>query len=138
MKKILLTLGGLVLAAGLAAGVIWTQFAGAQQDPVKRTVLFKTEVEGLQGKEINLLMVELAPGAESGKHTHPGDEIAYVVSGSGTFDIEGKKPSTVKSGALVHLTPKQVHNVKNTGKTPFKALVLGIYAKGEPVATPVK
>lgn len=138
MKKTLLILGGLVLAAGLTIGVIWNQIAGAQQDPVKRTVLFKTEVEGLQGKEVNLIMVELVPGAESGKHYHPGDEIGYVVSGSASLEIEGKKPSTVKSGSVLHLTPKQVHNVKNTGKAPLKVLVLGIYAKGEPVATPVK
>jgi len=138
MKKILLTLGGLGLAAGLAAGVIWTQFAGAQQDPIKRTSLFKTEVEGLQGKEVNLILVELAPGAESGKHTHPGDEIGYVISGSANLELAGKKPTSLKSGSVLHLTPKQVHNVKNSGKTPFKALVLGIYTKGEPVATPVK
>lgn len=126
------------LAAAITLGVIGDRVLRAQQDPVKRAVLFKTEVEGLAGKEVNLIMADLAAGAESGKHHHPGDEIAYVVEGSATIELEGKKPATYKRGAVVHLRPKQVHNVKNNGKTPFKALVLGIYTKGEPIATPVK
>ena len=138
MKKTLLMLGGLLLATALTVGLIENQTVKAQQDPVKRTVLFKTDLEGAQGKEINLIMVELTPGAESGKHYHPGDEIGYVVSGSATLEIEGKKPTAVKSGSVLHLTPKQVHNVRNAGKAPLKVVVLGIYAKGEPVATPVK
>jgi quercetin dioxygenase-like cupin family protein len=130
---------GLILATAMIAGTVADRSLNAQQEPVKRTPLFMTDVAGMEGKEVNVIMVEIAPGAESGKHYHPGDEIGYIVQGSALVEIQGKKPFTVKRGGVIHLRPKEVHNVKNTSKSaPAKALVLGIYQKGEPVATPVK
>lgn len=138
MKRIILVLG-LMVAVAMMVGMATDRILNAQQEPVKRTPLFKADVEGMAGKEVNVIMVEIAPGAESGKHYHPGDEIGYIVEGSATVEIQGKKPFTVKRGGIIHLKPKEVHNVRNNSKSvPAKALVLGIYQKGEPVATPVK
>lgn len=138
MKRTVLLIG-VAFIVGLAAGIIADQIYSAQPDPVKRTALLKTDLEGIEGKEANMIMVEVAPGGATGKHFHPGHEIAYVLEGSATIEIEGKKPETVKRGSVVHLTPKQVHNVKNSSKSaPMKALVFGLYEKGQPIATPVK
>ena len=38
----------------------------------------------------------------------------------------------------MHLTPKLVHNLKNTGKTPIKVLVFTLLDKGQPPVNPVK
>ncbi len=129
---------GLTLAVGIALGVIGGQVLNAQQEPVKRTALLKTGLDGIEGKDGNVVMVEIAPGASTGKHYHPGHEFGYVLTGSGTLEIEGKGPLAITPGAIAHLTPKQVHNAKNTGKTPLKVLVFAIYEKGQPPVTPVK
>ncbi|MBI3326623.1 MAG: cupin domain-containing protein [Nitrospinae bacterium] len=137
MKRMAVVLG-LTLAMVMALGLMGNQVLYAQ-DPVKRTVLQKMDVPGSPDKEAVVLHVELAPGAAAGKHWHPGHEFFYVLDGSATLMVKGKKAVTVKAGSTGHLLPKQVHDVKNTSKTdPLKVLVFAIYEKGQPIATMVK
>ncbi|MBI3325366.1 MAG: cupin domain-containing protein [Nitrospinae bacterium] len=136
MKRMAVTLA-LVLAVGVAVGAIGTQVLNAQE-PIKRTVLFKTDLPGSPEKEALVINVELAPGAAAGKHYHPGHEFVYVVEGSATLMVKGKRPVALKPGATAHLLPKQVHDVKNASTTPLKALVLAIYEKGQPPVVAVK
>jgi quercetin dioxygenase-like cupin family protein len=132
-------IAALTLIVGIAAGVIGTQVLNAQQEPIKRTVLFKTDLPGTPEKEALLISVELAPGAAAGKHYHPGPELVYVQEGSGILSVQGKKPVTLKAGSTTRLMPKQVHDVKNPSTTmPLKALVLAIYEKGQPPVVSVK
>jgi quercetin dioxygenase-like cupin family protein len=126
-------------AAGTAAGLIADRVLNAQQDPVKRTVLLKTDLEGVQGKDATAFVIELAPGAATGRHYHPGHEIAYVLEGTASVHIDGRPPTTQQRGAVIHLTPKLVHDVKNPSKRePMKAVVFALYEKGQPTTTPVK
>ncbi len=135
MRRTVLLLG-LTLVVAIAVGVLGNQLLNAAQDPVKRTELLKADLEG---KDAVINNVELAPGAASGKHYHPGHEFVYLLEGSGTLEVEGKPPSTVKAGETFHLMPKQVHNVKNTSTTaPLKALVFAVFEKGQPPVTPVQ
>lgn len=130
---------GLTLAAGVAAGVIGAQLLNAQQEASKRTLLLKADLVGMAGKEAQVLLVELAPGAAAGKHYHPGHELGYVLEGSFTFEVEGKPPVTLEQGGTLYVPPRQVHNPKNASKTaPAKALVFAIAEKGQPAAVPVK
>lgn len=130
---------GLTLAAGVAAGVIGAQLLNAQQEASKRTLLLKADLVGMAGKEAQVLLVELAPGAAAGKHYHPGHELGYVLEGSFTFEVEGKPPVTLEQGGILYVPPRQVHNPKNASKTaPAKALVFAIAEKGQPAAVPVK
>lgn len=124
---------------GIVVGLIGGQILGAQQEPIKRTVRLKTDLAGIEGREGHVVMVEIAPGAESGKHYHPGHEFGYILEGSGTFEVEGKGPVAAKKGSTVYFPPKQVHNLKNTSKTaPVKAVAFAIVVKGEPGSVPVK
>jgi hypothetical protein len=40
----------------------------AQEEPIKRTVLFRGNLEGVEGKEIVIFIAELAPGVCSKAH----------------------------------------------------------------------
>jgi quercetin dioxygenase-like cupin family protein len=136
MKRKIFTFESL-LAMGILTAVAGP-LDGASQEPFKRQLLLKTDLEGIEGREGNVLLVELPPGAESGKHTHPGAELAYVLEGAVTVEIEGRDPVTVKSGSAIHVAPGDVHNLKNAGKEPVKAVVFGIFEKGRPMVIPVK
>ena len=128
----------LILAAGIVAGAFGTQILNAQQEPFKRTVLLKTDLTGLEGKDSVVVLVELAPGASSGKHYHPGHEVNYILEGTGTLEVEGT-PVTLKPGVTNHIQAKQVHNVTNTSATgPLKLVAFFIAEKGQPLAVPVK
>ena len=138
MRRTVLTLG-LVLAAGIALGVIGTKVLSAQSESTTRTVLLRTDLAGMDGQEGIIMVAVIAPGAATGKHYHPGHEFAYVLEGSGTLEVEGKPPMALKPGAAIYQPPGQVHNGRNASATaPLKILVLHITEKGKADTLPVK
>ena len=76
--------------------------------------------------------------AEVGKHTHPGNEVAYILEGALELSVEGQAPRTLKQGDSFSLPANTVHWAKNVAKGPTKVLVTYIVEKGKPIATPVK
>ena len=127
------------LVVGIALGVIGTGVLTAQQESVKRTVLLKTDLVGIEGKEAFLGLTEYAPGASSGKHYHPSHTFLYVLEGSGSWELEGQPPVTRKQGGVIYEQPKLVHNIKNASTTaPLKLLACVIGEKGQPRTVPVK
>ncbi len=138
MKRTALIIG-LTLAVGIALGAIGNQILHAQQEPLKRTVLLTTDLVGMEGKEAILGLAEIAPGAETGKHTHPGYEFAYVLEGSGTLEIEGKPSISLTPGTAIYQPSTQVHRGVNDSSTaPLKIFSVYILEKGHPIAVPVK
>ena len=53
----------------------------AQGPGITRTDLVQNDLS-IPGREVVQVLVEIAPRVVAPKHTHPGDEIAYVVEGS--------------------------------------------------------
>lgn len=138
MKRMAVMLA-VTLVVGIALGVIGSQSLNAEQQPLKRTMLLKTDLKGLEGKEGVVLLVELAPGAAAGKHYHPGNEVNYILEGSGVLEIEGKPPITLQVGTTSYIPAGDVHNVRSTSATdPLKLLVFWVAEKGQPIAVPVK
>jgi quercetin dioxygenase-like cupin family protein len=128
----------LTLAVGIALGVIGTQVLNAQQqEPFKRTLLLKTDLEGLEGQEAHVMIVDVAPGARSGKHYHPGPVVAYTLSGSGAWEAEGMSPKTLAPGTALYVPPKQVHEDVG-GPSGEKLLAVFIVPKGQPLSVPAK
>src|SRR4051794_9034607 len=74
-------------AVGLTARAILAQSnppgpaASTVDEPIKRIVLFRGDLEGAPGKEIVVFVADLAPGAVGTKHYHPGPEFFYVIEG---------------------------------------------------------
>ena len=74
--------------------------ASTQDEPIKRTVLFRGDLEGAPGKEIVVFVADLAPGAVGSKHYHPGPEFFYVLEGTLAHEPEGGSPHMMKTGAF--------------------------------------
>ena len=137
MKRRVLMLG-LTLVVGIALGVTGNQALNAQytqqQAPLKITDLLKADIVGMEGKEVIVQLTEFAPGASSGKHYHPGHEIAYVLEGSASREMEGHPPMIRKAGDAAYVPAKHVHEGKNVSTTdPAKILVVRIHEKGQPI-----
>ena len=93
----------------------------------------------MDGKEAILVLAEIAPGAATGKHTHPGHEFDYVLDGSGNLEVEGKPVTPLKPGAAIYQPPMQVHQGRNVSSTySLKIFSVYIVEKGQPLVTPVK
>ena len=130
---------GVTLAVGIAVGAIGARVLSATQGPVTRTVLLETDLAGMEGKEGFVILAEIAPGAATGKHSHPAHEFAYVLEGEGLLEVEGRQPVSLKPGVAIHQPPGQVHNGKNASTTAvLKILAVYIAEKTQPLTAPVK
>jgi quercetin dioxygenase-like cupin family protein len=119
----------LVVASGLAPHV-----ALAQQPGVKRTDLQRHDL-GVPGREAIQVRVEIAPGVAFPRHTHPGEEIIYVLEGSLEYEVEGKPPVTLKAGDVLFIPAGTIHAAKNVGSDTAAELATYIVEKGKPLLT---
>ena len=130
---------GVTLAVGIAVGAIGARVLSATQGPVTRTVLLETDLAGMAGKEGSVVLAEIAPGAATGKHTHPAHEFAYVLEGEGILEVEGKPAASLRPGVAIHQPPGRVHSGRNTSATSaLKILAVYIGEKDQPLTAPVK
>jgi quercetin dioxygenase-like cupin family protein len=111
--------------------------AQAQAGTIRRTVIQKADVS-VPGREAVVAKVELDEGVAAGRHSHPGDEISYVLEGEGELLIDGEDPRRVKAGESFVIPAGTVHDAVNTGKGPMKLVGVYVVDKGKPLATPAK
>ncbi len=83
------------------------------------------DAAGAEGREWNVVTVELAPGATDARHFHPGVELVYVLEGAGYLEADGKPKVALNPGAVTTLQPKRGYVLKNASQTrPLKVLVV--------------
>jgi len=73
-------------------------------------------------------LVTAQPGT-SARHYHPAHSFTYVIEGSETKTLDGKTPIAVKAGDVLHESPGEIHETRNTA--PVKLLVLRVIEKGK-------
>jgi quercetin dioxygenase-like cupin family protein len=81
---------------------------------------------------------ELAPGAATGRHYHPGDVVAYLLSGSMVHTVDGKASETIRAGEAWHETERDVHEGRNPGSVPARFVTVQVSQKGQPLTVAVK
>src|SRR5438046_6237700 len=57
-------------------------------------------------------------------HSHPYDEVGYIVSGNGIAHIDGDQ-IPLRAGSCFHLAPEEVHTIENVGPGPMR--ILGVF-----------
>ena len=133
MKTIrILAVAVLIVGSGLALHV-----ALSQQPGIKRTDLQRHDLS-VPGREVIQVRVELAPGVSFPKHTHPGEEIIYVLEDSLEYEVEGKPPVTLKAGEVLFIPAETVHAARNVGSGNAAELATYVVEKGKPLLTVVK
>src|SRR5215472_2943495 len=91
--------------------------ASTEDEPIKRTILFRGDLQGAPGKEIVVFVADLAPGAVGAKHYHPGVEFFYVLEGTLAHEPEGGSIHMMKTGAFGSNPNKGIHLIKNLSAT---------------------
>jgi len=130
MKKPVRTIAALVLAV-CAVG------ASAQQPGFTRKMLQDQNLS-VQGRHAVQAVAEFVPGGSAGKHTHPGEELGYVLEGTLLLEIDGEAPRTLKAGDSFFVPAGKPHDGKNVGSGPAKVLATYVVETGKPVGSPVK
>jgi quercetin dioxygenase-like cupin family protein len=132
----------LPIAKRLVSALAFASAAGAaalygQQTGVKRTVLQQVDIS-VPGREAVTALAEIQPGASIGRHTHPGEEIGYVLEGTVRLEQEGAQPLTLSAGKAFAVPAGKVHDATNSGQGLVRILVTYVVEKGKPLATPAK
>jgi quercetin dioxygenase-like cupin family protein len=124
----------LVTVVVLASALV-LQVARAQQVGSKRIDLQRHDLS-IEGREVVQAIVELDPGVTSARHTHPGEEIVYVLAGAPLeYQLEGRPPVTLKPGEVLFIPAGTVHAAKNVGREKGAELATYIVEKGKPLLT---
>ena len=127
----------LTTAALIAGNILTLPVAQAQQAGVKRTDLQRHDLS-VPGYEAVQVRVDLEPGVAFPKHTHPGEEIIYVLGGTMEYEIEGKPPVTLKAGDVLFIPAGTIHAAKNVGSGNAAELGTYVVEKGKPLVALVK
>jgi quercetin dioxygenase-like cupin family protein len=118
-----------VLIAGSGLTLHTTE---AQQPGVKRTDLQQHDLS-LPGREVIQVRVDIAPGVLAPNHSHPGEEIVYVIEGLLEYQLQGKQPVTLKAGEVLFIPAGTIHSAKNVGNDNAAELATYIVEKGKPL-----
>jgi quercetin dioxygenase-like cupin family protein len=125
---------------GLAMAIVGTSVAAGvtppQQAGTKRTDLQRHDLSA-PGREVIQVRVDFDPGYVAPRHTHPGEEIIYVIEGTLEYEIGGK-PVRVKAGDVLFVPAGTVHTAKNVGSSNGAELATYVVEKGKPLITLVK
>jgi len=128
----ILALAVLIVGSGLPLHT-----ARAQQQEVKRTDLQRHDLS-VPGREVVQVRVDFAPGVVAAKHSHPGEEIVYVIEGSLEYEIQGQPRVTLEAGGVLFIPAGTIHAAKNVGKGNAAELATYVVEKGKPLVVPAK
>jgi quercetin dioxygenase-like cupin family protein len=127
----LLTAGNTFLLALLIGLICSCQFSTeADQSKIRRTELQRHDLS-VPGRESVQVRIDFNAGAAFGKHSHPGEEIIYVLEGTFEYEVEGKPAVTLKAGDVLFIPAGKVHAARNVGSTNAIELATYIVEKGK-------
>jgi quercetin dioxygenase-like cupin family protein len=126
-----------MMAVALAVLFAGHGLAQAQQPGLKRTDLQQHDLS-IPGREVVQVRVDIAPGVLAPNHSHPGEEIVYVIEGLLEYQLEGRPPVTLRAGEVLFIPAGTIHSAKNVGSVNAAELATYIVEKGKPLVTLVK
>jgi quercetin dioxygenase-like cupin family protein len=101
--------------------------------------LTRTEVQrgssSIPGREIVQVLTEIPVGVESGWHTHPGEEVGYIVAGRVEMRTEGRETRILQAGEGFLIPPGTPHNARDLGPGTGRMLSTYLVEIGRPLAT---
>ncbi len=91
----------------------------------KEVVRKGVERAGFRGDDVLLVMNWLEPGMDVNPHSHPFEQVVYIVQGNVIFTI-GDEKMEAGPGSVIRIPPDVVHYAEPVGDEP--ALNLDVFA----------
>ena len=129
-----------VAAAILSAALVLACGSATQSQPqagIGRTDLLRSDLS-ISGREVVQVRVDIPPGVTAARHSHPGEEIAYVLKGTLEYRLDGRPPVTLKAGETLFIPHGAIHAATNAGTDEASELATYIVEKGKPLVVPAK
>ncbi len=129
---------GMRMGAVLLGIIVFLPLQAVAEGEVKRTVLKRVDLTGIDGLEVITTLLEASPGAAIPRHTHHGDEFLYVLEG-GMIQVPGKDPVKMEAGQMLHFPRGAAHGgFTVVGDQAIKGLTTHVVDKGKPLVVPVE
>jgi quercetin dioxygenase-like cupin family protein len=111
-----------------------TEANDALASRLKRTEL-QHATSSIPGRDIVQVLTEIPAGVESGWHTHPGEEVGYLLAGTVQMMISGQPTLTLRAGDPFLMPPGTAHNALDLGPETGMMLSTYIVDPDEPLAS---
>ena len=125
------------IAMVIVGSGVATRASLAPQAGVRRTDLQRHDLSA-PGREVVQARVDFDRGAVAPRHTHPGEEIIYVLEGALEYEVEGKPPVTLRAGDVLFVPARAIHAARNVGRGNGAELATYVVETGKPLVTQVK
>jgi quercetin dioxygenase-like cupin family protein len=89
----------------------------------------------IPGWEIVQSLAEIPEGIASGRHSHPGPEVGYIVRGDVAMEFDDRPTLTLHTGDPFLIPPGVIHNARNIGTVTTKMLSTYVVDEAQPLAT---
>lgn len=101
--------------------------------------LKRTEVQrassSIPGRIIVQVLTEIPEGVESGWHTHPGEEVGYIVAGTVEMRIHDAETLLLHAGSGFLIPPGTPHNARDLGPGTGRMLSTYLVSPDAPLAS---
>ncbi|KJK07495.1 hypothetical protein UB45_22180 [Terrabacter sp. 28] len=101
--------------------------------------LQRTELQrspsSIEGRVIVQVLTEIPAGVESGWHTHPGEEVGYIVEGIVEMRRRGEPTLLLHAGDGFLIPPRMPHNARDVGPGVGRMLSTYIVEEHEPLSS---
>jgi len=128
--------------AALAVLLVATTRGSPAADPPRPAGSSRTDLQrhdlSAPGREVLQARVDFEPGASFPFHTHPGEEIIYVLEGTLEYQVAGQAPVTLTAGDVLFVPAETAHAARNVGTGKGAELATYVLEKGKPLTTFVK
>ena len=126
----------IVVALAFAAGFAAHTLADTQQQAVTARTILESEVKGGVLEQAVVQVYQFPAGAALPWHIHPdAHEVAYILDGALTLEIEGQGTRVLKAGNAVHVQPNWVHRGMADPALGVKLIAVRFKPKDKPLVT---
>jgi quercetin dioxygenase-like cupin family protein len=127
----------LAVVSQIVVSMLTLRALPAQQPGVRRTDLQQHDLS-VPGREVVQVRVEIDPGVKFPKHSHPGEEIVYVLAGTLEYQVGDAPPRTLEAGDVLFIPAGAIHTARNVGRGPGAELATYVVEKGKPLVVIAK
>jgi quercetin dioxygenase-like cupin family protein len=131
LRSAFATAGSLAVAIAFAAPLF------GQEPEASSVDLFHQPLEVWTEGEVIVTRFDLPAGFDLPRHTHPGEEVVYILEGSATAVVEDEPDTVVEAGEAYWIPYGRVHTAV-PGPDGVKGLVFRVHREGEPIRTDVE
>jgi quercetin dioxygenase-like cupin family protein len=107
--------------------------------PAAATGSTRTELQRspspLPGWEIVQTLAEIPEGVASGRHSHPGPEVGYVVRGHVAMTFDDRPTLDLRAGDPFLIPPGVVHSTRDVGTVTTRRLPTYVVDDSRPLTT---